>query len=653
MKSKEDKIKAFLIIGLALGSFCAVVFYILYCTEAFFHSDMASYVLLAKEQIAKKQFFPDDFCYSTGVFVFTAELFVAPLMLFLSDWVLCREIAVILLNILLGIVVFVFFRNINRERKITITPWIVLALWCIPMGHYEETVYEAAYIPFIIFELCMMLAFHMLISERYKRKKTYYAALFLAVFAANVEGIRNLVIMVLPLIAAIIIYLLIDNWKNLSEIFRSKMYCYIWGITIIAAGCGTVVFKFLSELVQLQSGTAGVSFLAEGAIPESFKNLVMGIMRYYGAIGEGGLFSISGITACINFVVMVVCTIVIPVSMLIWYRKINSPFWKIYTIYCWISNFIVLYMMVFSTAGAIRYYYTVFWHNLVLTALVFGYLIEKGHKYISTFFVMAVLAASAAGHINYLLNTVYPIKVGYEEDKELGTITEYLEANNLTYGFASYWNAYKNMVLSDGKVKIISWCAHPNEPFYWLTSREWYDPKAYSGKCFILIQNGEVISNEYYNLASEIKHFRDYTILVYDKHIYLYGELNQIHVQGAAVNADCSIYSVPLEGLSLGDNAYYANGKLGLKQNGIQFGPYFTLTEGTYRMQITGENLSKLETVLSIDGEETEIPLQKEECTDEMLSFSFGLTEMKTGVEIKNSNSTENDIIITNITISK
>lgn len=652
MRSKEDKIKAFLIIGLALGSFCVVVFYILYCTDAFFHSDMASYVLLAKEQLEKKQFFPDNFCYSTGVFVFTAELFVAPLMLFVSDWVLCREIAVILLNIIFCVLIFVFFRNVNKERKITVVPWIALSLWYVPMGHYEEAIYDAAYVPFIIFEMCMMMAFQMIISERYKKKKLYYVALFFAVFAANVEGIRNLVIMVLPLIAAIIIYLLIENWKNLSEIFRSKNYNCIMGITVLAAGCGAVVFKLLSVKVQLPSGTAGITFLSEGAIPESFKSLVMGIMGFYEAVGEGGLFSISGITACINFVVLVTCAIIVPVSMLILYRKINSSFWKVYTIYCWISNFIVLYMMVFSSAGAIRYYYTVFWHNVVLTALVFGYFIEKSHKYISAFFVATVIVVSVAGHGNYLVNTVYPIKVGYEEDKTQGTITEYLEANDLTYGFASYWNAYKNMTLSDGRVKIIAWANHPNEPYYWLTSREWYEPKDYPGRCFILLQNDEVISNEYYNLASEIKHFRDYTILVYDKHIYLYDELNQIHVQGAVVNADCPIYSVPLDSLSLGDNAYYANGKIGLKQNGIQFGPYLTLTEGTYQMQIAGENLSDLQTVLTVDGGE-EIQLQEVERTDGMISFSFDLTETKTSVEIKNSNSAENDIIITNITISK
>lgn len=69
-------------------------------------------------------------------------------------------------------------------------------------------------------------------------------------------------------------------------------------------------------------------------------------------------------------------------------------------------------------------------------------------------------------------------------------------------------------------------------------------------------------------------------------------------------------------------------------------------------MQIAGENLSDLQTVLTVDGGE-EIQLQEVERTDGMISFSFDLTETKTSVEIKNSNSAENDIIITNITISK
>ena len=75
----------------------------------------------------------------------------------------------------------------------------------------------------------------------------------------------------------------------------------------------------------------------------------------------------------------------------------------------------------------------------------------------------------------------------------------------------------------------MSWCSYPNEPYYWLTSREWYNPEVYSGTCFILLDDTEKISDEYYKLASDIRYFKNYTVLVYDKHIYLYDKLNLRH----------------------------------------------------------------------------------------------------------------------------
>lgn len=514
-----QKINKYIIISFGILSIIVVSFYTLYCTKGFFHSDMASYLLLAKEQIAKKQFFPDNFCYGTGIFIITAELFIVPLMFFISDWLLCREIAVIILNLIVAFLACFMFRNADKEKKLTIAPFIVLILWCLPMEQYQQTIYEAAYVPFSLFELCIMIFLQKIIAD--ETKKINYFIFFLLVFMANLGGINNIVVMVLPLIAAIAIYLVIENYKCLDQLFRQKCYNFLILIIILAAALAMINYNSLVKMVGIKAD-AGICFANSEAISNNFRNLILGIFQYYGAIGNGSIFSIGGIVSCFHFIVMLVSSIIIPFVLIFSYRKLESKFWKIYILYCWISNFLVIYAMIFTSSNSIRYYYTIFWHNIILAGLFLGYLIRTSHKYIGSFLIITIASVCIMGHFCYFSGVVEMMKAKYEDEEKNGTITEFLEENNLTYGFATYWNAYNNMVLSDGKVTIVAWNGQPNQPLYWLTSKDWYDPKTYPGRCFILLKQGETIDDKYYSLASEVKQFREYSILVFEQHIYLY-----------------------------------------------------------------------------------------------------------------------------------
>lgn len=526
MSDKRLKLNRYLLAGFAIVSIAVFIYYIFYLTEFFFHSDMAAYLSLASEQIRKKQFFPDQFCYSTGIFIFTAELFVVPLMYFISDWILCREIAILLINVIAFALIVFFFRKTGEDKKrMMITSSLAIVLWCLPMAHYEETVYEGAYVTLVIYEICIMLSLYNIVTGS-EKKKRHYVLLFLAVFIANLEGIRDIAVIVIPLIVAIALFLFIDTFKDLDQLFAQKRYNRIIFTILFAALSAMAVFRYLSDMVGLKSADNGIKFAQEAQIVENFRNLITGILRYYGAIGNEEFISLNGFTACINFCVMLICCVIVPIYMLILYRKIKTPFWKIYILYCWISNLLVVYMMVFMSPFVLRYYYTVFFHNVVMTALLLGYLIEKEHKYINSFFLLCVAVVCIFCHSNYILDKGAKANKYYEKNRKKGTITEYLEENGLTYGFASYWNSYKNMVLSDGKVKIVAWKAHPKEPFYWLTSKDWYDPEMYPGKCFILLSKGESIDEKYYELASDVRKFRGYSVLIFDKHLYLYDELN-------------------------------------------------------------------------------------------------------------------------------
>lgn len=515
---------------LMIASIGCVAGYILYCTDYFFDSDYAAYILLAREQIRTGQFFPEGFCYSTGVFIFTPELFIVPLMFFIEDWVLCRTLAVICWNFLLLVCIFLLFRMKDMgQRKIKYMPFIIVILLCVPMGHYRENFFEGAYVSLLMYELLIMFFLNKLINSGQELKKRYYVLFFVAVYIANITGIRNIAIMVLPLAGAIVIYLYFKHQKRLEDIWKEKKCFLIIILSVVAGGAGFVTFQLLAKMVELTSGTAGMTFVGKEGVWTNFQNLILSILDFYGTIGQGDLISISGITAAINFVVMAVCMFAVPIYYLVKIKKVQNPFWRIYILYAWMSNFVVMYMMVFTTATTERYLHTVFFHNIVLFALFLEDLFAKKEKILQVFWILCLLGVMGAGHLNYYANTVNAAEADYALREECGEIQDFLLENDLTYGFASFWNAYENMVRSNNEVTILAWQTYPLDPFYWLTQREWYNVEEHPGKCFILVAPGDNITEEYYEVASEELRFRDYTVLVYEKNIFLYEELLAIY----------------------------------------------------------------------------------------------------------------------------
>ena len=88
------------------ASVCGIIFLF---TKAFFHSDSAFYVQLALEQLKSGKLFPPGMCYSTVLFVRSPNLILVPILAVVKDWMLAREIMVVVMWVILGLAVFCLF----------------------------------------------------------------------------------------------------------------------------------------------------------------------------------------------------------------------------------------------------------------------------------------------------------------------------------------------------------------------------------------------------------------------------------------------------------------------------------------------------------------------------------------------------------------
>jgi hypothetical protein len=103
-------------------------------------------------------------------------------------------------------------------------------------------------------------------------------------------------------------------------------------------------------------------------------------------------------------------------------------------------------------------------------------------------------------------------------------VADYLVEHNLTYGFASYWNAGSTMALTKNKSVVAPIFIDRFAPQRWLSAESWYHNYAIK-RTFLLLTK-----NEYNSLQTTIKKYLTkepvekvdigrYTVLIYDYNI--------------------------------------------------------------------------------------------------------------------------------------
>ena len=179
---------------------------------------------------------------------------------------------------------------------------------------------------------------------------------------------------------------------------------------------------------------------------------------------------------------------------------------------------------------------------------------------------------------------------GYDvADKEL---TAFLEENEIHFIYAPYWNAYSNMVISNGRVQAMAYDG--NEPMNtkkWLNSNRWNQPKYYNGRTAVLFLPTVKLDSAYWEQASEYLQFGKWNILVFEKNLLLYDDLAKLQKKEAL---PANHITVSGEELKITGNAEKKEGAVYLYKEGIQKWNCAMLEAGEYKVTIQGNNLNRL-----------------------------------------------------------
>lgn len=532
-----------------LGLFISMCGIILAFSKYFFNSDSAFFPLLASEQIKSHSLFPPGMNYSTVNFVRSPNLVMIPFILLTGDLMLSRELGVITIWILTVLAVFWAFGP-KRERNFTAAV-LAVSLLTIPYlmkysAVWKETTdqlfFQAAYL-LILFDVAISLGFaHRIILWRREDgtgKKFILCCFFvICIVLSVINSIREDLIIWLPLAASFFLFYYLESGKSLAGMLRTGRCLFTVFIVAVGMAIGYALCHYVTVTYWQESMAAGMSFVDGYDLGQNIVKFLGRLTLFFGGTRTPRMMSLAGIYRAVNDVYGIVLIWIIPIAGLVRYRRFESKFTRFLILFSWISNFAVSYFAISTGELTPRYYMTIYLMDELLLGAVFTeWARHRDHLTAYMAGIIILLYACFCHACFWHMNSDH---IG--ENPSEGLI-DFLEENDLSYGYASYWNAYNNIVLSDGKIMILSMGDHVNydperepgsdkmSPYYpnvsnWLNNSNWFDVEQHPGKCFVLLEQDdslyEELESKYYSLNPEeltytdTEHERTYTILVFD-----------------------------------------------------------------------------------------------------------------------------------------
>ena len=538
-------------------SVCGIIFLF---TKAFFHSDSAFYVQLALEQMKSGKIFPPGMCYSTVLFVRSPNLLLIPILKVVKDWMMAREIMVVVMWIILILATMYCFMP-GKDRNLTAAVIACMLL----MNPYQtadvanETTdmlfFQGAYLT-IFFDIVMALGIMhriILLDERDKKEYKIFLEILLAVvlFFPLLGSIRMDMILTLPLAASILIFYFLEYDQKLSKVLKSKR-CMITVILImVVVAAGFVCYRRLSVMYWDDSKGSYLKMDKYSGLWYSIGQFVNNMTMIFGNV-EGAVFlSFPGLSKFVNYFAALILVFVIPAVALVRYNKHGNRFTRFLIIYTWVSNLLVAAVFIACNQWAPRYLLSIYLDNILLFAVLLSEYMKKRERLTAVCAGLLIVMYCAFCHVYFWGH--YKDKIGVDPSEEL---VSFLEEHDLHYGYGSFWNASVNSVLSNGRVIVLPTRDNEaeggkREPYNpsdfrrWLLNERWYDPATHPGKCFVLLRNfaendeksreqwikdhgddpenpwvdstpPEDVCEEFYTLNPQKLECGDYTILVFE-----------------------------------------------------------------------------------------------------------------------------------------
>ncbi|QIL70091.1 hypothetical protein G7048_06850 [Diaphorobacter sp. HDW4B] len=507
--------------------------------QAQFHSDSAHRVLLGNEVFKSGSIFPSDWSYvNRDLYILYGHLLVAPLMVFMKPGYLAYAISGVLNALIFLLASYLLLKELKVSKSIV---YLTLAVICAGIsGFVAENLFgQITYGNIITISMYVLLmVFGFIFGTSSPRKHLLYGSayflLILLVVASN--PFRGFVYYVLPLILALGILGLGLGAQVVEPIMKQRALSLVM-MTVGAVIAGIPLHLYILGGVNNIQGTSTALWLT---YEQSISNIVLtgkGLLAIMGGAPTPGIAVASslGLYEALRLIAAMMLLLLIPLSIRKSF-KVGDMRMRIFITYALTAFAIVLFVQVFTTVPVmsdpvISSRYLVPPLFLLLICAFIRPSFDGKNVMVVVVTIAVMIFAALMAYPNYFrsyVNSAYYADGSNERSRRV-ELLQFLKANDLSYGYASYWNAGMYSVLSDGDV-LVRQVLFENGipvPYRHHAADSWYYSRTWTGKSFLLLTpderklvNVDTLSKYGVRLVSELQH-AGYVILVFEKNLAL------------------------------------------------------------------------------------------------------------------------------------
>lgn len=489
--------RVFPYVWMAAGYLCNILYQLKY-GAAYVDSDMSAEMILSNLLNNEGSIVSSNYYYSTELRVFSTQWFYRiGLWLFPDNWHAARVFGAALLVACFLLCYLYFASKAKLHRKGIFTA--AALMW--PFGHlfFYLALYGTYY---LVYMMIALLSMGLFFSMRQGNRTGMKLVLFLLLaFASGLNGVRELLIFFVPLLAAVIIMILYRQKDR--DIRKPAVYALL---AVIASGAGYLInSKILSKTYTFYQ-TSGVTLKAADHLSDLF-SVWDHFLQMFGYQSGVKLFSLAGISSVFG--------ILLAVFFLFSLYRLLKRFATLPDTY----RLTVLLMICMLVIDGMAYVFLdiVYASGFWVPILPFAFAVMQIEADTDPLFAAPL---KAAGRIAFVLmitccacsTWTHELESPYRAKKGLYETAVWLEENGYTQGYADFWNSLAVIEMSDNKVDV--WTLKD------MTSTEiycWLQVKSHQtspvGEVFLIHENST--GSVTYEKSTAVYRNEQYTVYVF------------------------------------------------------------------------------------------------------------------------------------------
>ena len=491
------------------------------------HSDTTAEVILSKLLADENRLITKDWFYSTEIRIVYSHLLMMPLFKIFDSYRLVKFLSVFLFYLLM-LVAFWFVSGRFELKK----QWrfLGLALFFTPLSNeYLDMMFIGCF--YSSQAICTYLVLGIAagwFAQRTKgRRRDMASLLFTHLFALvlGLSGLRYLASLFLPLCLALF-WLLFTEEKDLFREALLKNNCFKMlirtGTLLVCAGAGFLINKFYLAR-HYSFDTTTVTFVELSDVPERFLTSIRLMPEFFGYYPVEAV-SGRGIVNAVKLLLL--GFFVFALVYLVRVRREKLSRLQRLLLYYFIAVFLLnWYLLVFTNVlMQYRYWIPVYLIAVILVA-VFFQVFTPPIAWQKGFYAVCVALAV----LSSLYGELWQDAKYNDCEKRYGYMA-FLEQQDYTFGYATFWNASVTQYLSNGTIEVGNLGGENGvaAPYEWLCKKDLYREGYHTGKTFLLLARTEeagMLKGDFTVMPDGVKVYEDEYYAIYEgQGMYLFSE---------------------------------------------------------------------------------------------------------------------------------